>query len=229
MTHATEHDKLREGDLLAFLDGAAPPGVAAHIAGCARCQAALAELRSAEALLLAAVQREDCPAPELLLRFVSGLLPAAEAAPVTAHTAVCAACAADLALLDAPPVPSFGQQLVHAGRRLVRLLLQPPSATAPALRGRAVPARRLVYAAEGYELVLVIAPAARSHYQIEGQLLGVETEGGAVRLSGSAQAERSANVDELGFFAFDAVPPGAYALDLALPDAQLLAELLEVP
>lgn len=228
----TGHENLREGDLLAFLDGAAPPALARHIAACPLCQAELGALREAEALLATALHRAECPTPEQLLRLQSGLLAPAEAQASAAHVATCADCTAELALLASPPAPTLIQQLALAGKRLVRLALQPAPPPALALRGATPAPRRLVYAADSYQLVLVIAPAhaSRGQYQVEGQLLtAAGAEGGAARLSGSAQDERTSPVDELGFFAFDGVSPGAYALDLELSDAQLLAELLEVP
>lgn len=226
------HNELREGDLFAYLDGAAPPALAAHIAGCPRCQAELRELRAAESMLDTALFRADCPAPELLLRFQAGLLARPEALLVAEHAAACADCSAELTVLTSPPNPTLPERLVQTGRQLVRVLLQPALAPTLALRGGELAPRRMVYAADGYQIVLVIAPLrpAGGRYQIEGQLLTPGgAQAGAARLSGSAQEERAAEVDELGFFAFDAVPPGAYALDLELADAQVLAELLDVP
>jgi len=234
MSRPTElsHEELREGDLLAFLDGLAAPALASHIVGCPGCQHELVGLRQAEALLSAALVRAACPAPEQLLLLQAGLLAADAARLVAAHAASCADCTAELALLADPPQPSLPGRLARAGVRLVRALLQPVAPRALALRGGGPSARRLVFAAEGYQILVAVAPLPprSGRYQIEGQLLTpIGTQPGLVRLSGSAQEERAADLDELGFFAFDTVPPGAYALDIELADAQVLAELLEVP
>lgn len=226
------HDDLREGDLLAFLDGEAPPALAAHIAGCPRCQRELAELRRAEALLAAAFVRAACPEPELLLRLQAGLLPPDEAGSIAAHAAGCAACTAELALLASPPSPSVPERLAQAGLRLVRALLQPAAPPALALRGAAPRARQAVFAAEGYQILVVVAPARppAGPYQIEGQLLTpAGPQPATAVLAGGAQPEREAEVDAVGFFAFDAVAPGSYTLTITTDAAQVLAEILEVP
>ena len=77
---------------------------------------------------------------------------------------------------------------------------------------------------------LAIAPGGpAAGYGIEGQILGPDgPQPGGVRLSG-AGVERAATVDELGFFAFDDVAPGAYTLALELAAASVIAETLEVP
>lgn len=226
------HEDVREGDLLAYLDGAASPALAAHVASCPHCRAELAGLLQAETVLVAAFDRAACPAPELLLRFQAGLLAVDEAARVADHAAACADCAAELALLTAPPEPSLPGRLARAGVRLVRALLQPAAPPALALRGAALEARRAVFAGEGYQVLVVVTPvrAAGGPYEVEGQLVGpAGALSGTARLSGSAQAEREAEVDALGFFAFDAVPPGAYTVSLIAGDVEVLTEILEVP
>lgn len=226
------HDDLREGDLLAYLDGEARPAAAAHIAGCPRCQEELAGLRAAAALLGAALDRAACPEPERLLRYQAGLLGAGEAGEVARHAAGCADCAAELALLAAPPELSPAERLARAGVRVVRALLQPGPPPALALRGRAIPARRAHFAGEGYQILVVVEPGhpAGGRFQIEGQVLAPDgARAGAARLSGSAQEEQEAEVDDLGFFAFDDVGPGAYTLAVALAGAHVVTEILVVP
>lgn len=227
------HDDLREGDLLAFLDGAAPAGVAAHIAGCGRCQAELAGLREAGALLRAAVSRSECPAPELLLRLAAGLLDPADARRVRSHVGGCADCAAELALLAAPPAPELPARLALAGRRLVRALLQPQAPPpALALRGQPGQVRRVSYAAEGYTILAAVSAQrpAVGRYQVEGQVLAPDQAApGTAWLRSEALEEREAEVDALGFFAFDDIAPGVYTLALALAESLVLIEGLEVP
>lgn len=227
-----EHEDLGAGDLLAYLEGEAGPALAAHVAGCPRCQAELAELRAADSLLGAAIARLDCPAPELLLRHVAGLLGPDEDAVLASHLAGCVECRADLALLADPPAPSPLGRLARAGARLIRAALQPAPALAPALRGSS--ARRLVYAVDDYQLlVAVIGPdSPGGPAQIEGQLLGAEADlapaGGTARLLRAGGEMLSGPLDELGFFAFDDVPPGSYALALGLGDAEILVEEISV-
>jgi anti-sigma factor RsiW len=227
-----EHEDLREGDLLAYLDGEAPPAAARHIATCPLCRAELSGLRAADALLSAALARADCPAPELLLRYQAGLLGAEEAGTLATHLATCAGCAAELALLETPPAPSAAGSLARAGARLLRALLQPAAPPALALRGEGPGARQAAYAVEGYQLLLATTPGrpATGPAQLEGQLLAPDgAAAGAARLWAGEAAVAEAEVDELGFFAFDAVPPGSYTLTLDLDADRIVVEALHVP
>lgn len=232
MSNQFEHEDLREGDLLAYLEGEAPPALARHIVACPRCQAELAGLRAADALLSAALARADCPAPELLLRYQAGLLSAGESEPVARHLSACADCAAELALLAAPPAPSPVGALARAGGRLLRALLQPAAPPALALRGDEPGARQLAYAVEGYQLLLASAPGrpATGPAQLEGQLLAPdEPAAGTARLLAGARAVAEAEIDELGFFAFDGVTPGHYTLAIDVGEDRIVIEALEVP
>jgi anti-sigma factor RsiW len=226
-----EHEDLREGDLLAFLDGEAGPATARHIATCARCQGELRGLRAADALLSATLARADCPAPELLLRYQAGLLPAEEGRAAAAHLAGCAECTADLALIASPPEPSAIGSAARAGARLLRALLQPTPPPALALRG-AEEGRRQVYAVEGYQVLLATTPgrSATGPAQLEGQIFAqVPAALGSAELRSGEAVVATAEVDELGFFAFDAVAPGSYALTLDLGEAHIQIEALKVP
>jgi anti-sigma factor RsiW len=232
MSNQFEHEDLREGDLLAYLEGEAPPALARHIAACPRCQAELAGLRAADALLSVALTRADCPAPELLLRYQAGLLSASESEPVARHIAACEDCAAELALLEAPPAPSAVGGLARAGVRLLRALLQPAPPPALALRGDEPAARQLAYAIEGYELLLATAPGrpAMGPAQLEGQLLAPDAPAtGTARLLAGESTVAEAEIDELGFFAFEQVSPGSYSLLLDLGATQIVVEPLAVP
>lgn len=227
-----EHEDLQEGDLLAYLDGEAPPATARHIATCPRCQAELAGLRAAEALLSAALTRADCPAPELLLRYQAGLLGAEEAAIVAEHIAACADCTEELALLAEPPAPSLAGSLARAGARILRALLQPAPPPALALRGDEPGGRRVAYAVEGYQVLLATTPGrpATGPAQLEGQLLSPGAPAtGMARISAGEAIVAEAEVDELGFFAFDQLPPGSYTLTLDLGEDQIVVEPLAVP
>lgn len=222
------HDELRDGDLLAYLEGEASPAVARHVAGCARCRAELAGLRAADALLAAALDRAACPAPEALLRYQAGLLDPAEARGVAAHLAGCADCVAELALLADPPAPSLADRLARAGARLIRAVLQPAPAPALALRG--AQARRATYSAGDHQVILAVAPGrpGSGRHQVEGQLLSP-----AGPVAGEARLLRDdrelvAELDELGFFAFDELAAGEYALVLDLGELQIVVEPLAV-
>ncbi|NJN18131.1 MAG: zf-HC2 domain-containing protein [Oscillochloris sp.] len=212
-----EHGQLQEGDLLAYLDGVASPSVARHITACSRCRVDLAGLRAADALLSAALLRADCPAADDLLAFQAGFLAGEEASAVQAHAATCAECRADLALIADPPAPRFRDQLARAGARLIQATLMPAPAAAPALRGSAP--QRATYAADGFQLLLAITPAATADapVQIEGQLLGADdllVEDAVARLIADEQEYAAEPIDDLGFFAFDSVAPGVYSLAL---------------
>lgn len=231
-------NEIQEGDLLAYLDGAAPPGVAAHLARCAFCAAEAAGLAALDATLLAAHVRVACPAPDELLRYQAGLLSRAARRRLKQHLTTCAACQADLARLALPllaraPV-SVVERLRQAGATIMAALQPPALQPALAVRGEEAPLRQ--FSAAPYQVQLrVIAPAlAGESWRVEGQL---SLSSGDLLPPAARQADlaladvlsSSDRIDDFGFFAFDNVLPGAYFLHLTLPDANLLIESFEVP
>lgn len=229
--------EIQEGDLLAYLEGAATPDVAAHLARCAFCMAEAAGLAGMDATLLAAHMRVTCPAPDDLLMYQAGLLSRPAQRRVKQHLATCAACQADLARLALPavaPIPiSLVERLRQAGATIMAALQPPPFQPALALRGQERQLR--VFSAPPYQVLLnVIQPAhSGESWRVEGQL--ILERGGllepAARQADLLQADIVCSrdrIDEFGFFAFENLLPNTYRVHLTLPDADLLIEAIEV-
>lgn len=231
-------NEMREGDLLAFLDGEATPGVVTHLARCAACAAEAAELTGAQALLHGAQWRAACPAPDDLLLYQANLLSRRSRRQVKDHLAHCRACQADVARLALPeptltPQPSLLDRLRQTGARIMTtwqpLMPQPVMA----LRGAAQPLRQFL--ADPYFVTLKTSPAQSPDggTRLEGQLGLVNGQllPAAERQVGlllDAEMIAVTALDELGFFAFDALPAGVYRLQFMLTDGALLIEAIEV-
>ena len=228
--------EIHEGDLLAYLEGAAPPGVVTHLARCAFCAAEAAGLAVMDAALLAASGRAACPAPDDLLMYQAELLSRPARRRVKQHLATCSACQADLARLalplTAPMQTSLVERLRQAGATIMAALQPPLLQPGLALRGEEKGLR--LFSAPSYQVLVKMIPPAHSGelWRVEGQLSlsSGELLAPAARQANLSQADdvvRSDRVDEFGFFAFDNLLPGIYALHLTLPDANLLIEIIE--
>ncbi len=183
------------------------------------------DLRAMNALFATALYRAACPPSDQLLLYQVGLLETTAQAELTAHVQYCAQCQGELALIAAPPEPGPGARLAAGfitARERIRATLMPiPSAPAHALRGAAT--RTLTYNADAYQILIAIIPAPTPGAlgQIEGQLLGANIGTGVAELMQADEAFQVGEIDELGFFAFDGVISGRYALRITLADAQI--------
>ena len=156
--------EIRDGDLLAYLEGAATPGVAAHLARCAFCTAEVAGLARMDATLVAAYVRAACPAPDDLLMYQAGLLSRPAQRRVKQHLATCTACQADLARLALPVTASVQTPLVERlrqARAVIMATLQPPLFQ-PALALRGQEKRLRLFSAPPYQVLLNVIPPAYS-------------------------------------------------------------------
>jgi anti-sigma factor RsiW len=225
-----EHEDIREGDLLAYLDGEAAPALGRHIVNCSVCRADLANLMTIDARFSAVLRRVDCPSTETLLAFSADLLVPQQTRPVIEHLASCAHCRAELALIAAPAALSLAERVLQSGARVLRAVLMPPPALTPALRGDALEQRR--YAVAGYELVLAIVPplAAGGSFSVEGQLNSdqLATRPGEVRLLLDETEVRVDTIDELGFFALDDLAPALYTVQLRIGDDVVQVDAISV-
>jgi anti-sigma factor RsiW len=225
-----KHGDVREGDLLAYLDGEAALALARHIAECPICTSDLAAFAELDARFSTALLRADCPSAETLLEFSAALLAPQQARQLTEHLTSCADCRAELSLIAAPAALSLAERVVQSGARVLRAVLMPPPTLTPALRGDAPEQRR--YTVAGYDLLLAIVPplAPGGHFMIEGQLGGdqIDAVPGEVRLLLDELEVRADTVDELGFFAFDAIAPAIYTLQLQLGDTVVQVDALIV-
>ncbi len=222
---------IREGDLVAYLEGAASPAVIGHIVRCPACATEAAALREVDLLFTAAHERPECPELDDLLQYQAGLLTRAEQRRIKRHIVSCEACQAELAALAIPePGPVLADRLRQTGRVILRALLAPASA-APALAVRGDGRRWFKYQAGGYRLILGLVPplAAEQIWQIEGQLLREDQalpapNGAAVQLLRDDTVAARDIVDDFGYFALERLAPGRYAIQVDLDQTSILIE-----
>lgn len=131
-----------------------------------------------------------------------------------------------------PQQPSPLREAVASGWRLVQAVLRYDSAVASplalGLRGGAAggPTRHLLFSAEGRDIDLRVT-ASRDRFAIMGQVLGPD-EAGRIELHDDDGHRAGAELDELGGFVLDDLPPGRYRMSLraggdevALPPIEL--------
>lgn len=220
-------------DLLAFLDGEAPPAVGAHLRRCPGCAArALAYARSRDRLR-AALRRIDCPSSLLLGEYELRLLAPEEQTRIAAHLGDCPRCAAEVAqlrgfLVAEPAAPAPGP--VERVRRIVATLVAaPPRGAYAGLRG-ADDGDARTYRAGDLTLSLGTGPSGRrGRRSLDGLLWredggAVTGAGGSAILSADDGATETVEIDDLGNFAFDEVAPGTYGLEVAVGDEHIVVE-----
>ena len=203
-------DEIKEGDLLAYLYGDAPPRVGRHIAACAFCAAQVEQLRAVNAALLSLFYRSGCPTAETLAAFVLDRLPAVEKLRVAAHVRTCPACAAEVAsvggLADEPPT-----LLGWLKEKLSQATLARQTAFSPApLRGPGWWKGRF----EADDLVVTLAvygDGLTGRVRRRSDLSGVAGEAWLVEGSDERNVPY-ATIDEHGRFQFDSPAPGTYVL-----------------
>ncbi len=253
MNRCVAPQEIQEGDLAAYLEGAASPNVIAHIARCSACAQEVQELAATKALLLGALYRDHCPSPLTLLEYRNGFLSPAERRKVEEHLRSCAECRREMDGLPAPaaaaegspqstgPAPQAGpgddslfRRFKEAGKRFLTATLMPfPQQPAWAWRGEDRAAR--VYRAGAYRFVLSVTPppVGDRAFQVEGQILpedaSLEPPQGTVHLFRQGQVWGQEDVDDTGFFALDDVPRGHYTLVLDLTGIGIIVEGFSVP
>lgn len=232
-------NEIKEGDLLAYLEGHASATVADHIARCPACAAEVSALRSAATMLIAALDRAACPDLDDLLLYQADLLPRAERQRLHRHIQDCVHCQQELLQLVDPPAapvsPPVVERIAEAGRRILTGLLQ-PAGPAPALALRGHAPRQYTYQAGDYQLILAVLPPLVDEdvWQLEGQLIGYDAASFAdtaitVSMQQAGVVVLQDMLDEFGFFAGDQLSSGTYILQIDLPDAQILIEDLSIP
>jgi hypothetical protein len=85
-------NNIREGDLLAYIEGEAPPELVRRIESSAVLMVQVTALREMAALFTRALFRAGCPDVDLLLQYEAGLLTGTEAETVSQHLATCPYC-----------------------------------------------------------------------------------------------------------------------------------------
>ena len=213
--------------ILAYLDGADLPHVAAYLRTSPEGAMLAAEYATVAGNLTRALYRHECPPTQHLGDYALALLPASDRFAVAAHVDSCPHCAGELAQIRAflaveadPPPLGAGERI----RRLVTAVFAPPPATAyAALRGDGDSAAQ-TYQAEDITITLDFAIGVRRDRSSLTGLIWRERDdaepltGERVTLLGEDSPALTATIDELGNFAFDDVPHGSYRLEVAAGD-----------
>jgi hypothetical protein len=240
--------------LIAAIDGEAGPDVVAHLRACPYCSERAHVFEEMQSLLRKQLFRMFCPTSEDLAAYQQRLLQGDQQAHITEHLKECPHCTREYNLLEqlaretlparSPPptngksAPAHQSALPGKLRRVAAQLLAPapkPIAGAyGALRGPSH-ASQYAYHAENLQLILgvqrVVSRADRrvihGALELEDDLYD-ELSGATARLSRNDTLIRTAELDELGNFVLDDLPPGTYQLALCLPDREVIVEALSL-
>jgi len=217
---------------MAYGDGEAPASVVAHVDGCSTCTEQVSSYAHIQVGLRRMLFRFDCPDAHTLGEYQLDLLEPEHRRSIAAHATDCDACSVELQTLRsylATPTTIADSPLEHA-RRMVATLFRPaPGLAYGGLRGTSEATTR-VFQVE--DVTVTVGPG-----QGPGTLVGLVLIAGAdpqaldgrrVRLIPTDRAPLGSSMDDLGNFEFEDVPAGMYALEIELPDAQVVVEELRL-
>ena len=224
-----DHTSVTPEELLAYATGEADPGIAAHIADCAECAAAVAAYARLDRTLQARLYRCACPDAHTLGELALELLSPEEALATHIHLAECPHCAAELAMLRTAlredPLAAVVPRPNPLARLVARLLPAPGlQAGLAEVRGYTADAS-LTFEAGSLTLSFSVEPAgdgASRRWMLLG--LVVDVTGGAapanaaVRLIARGAVVAQTAIDDLGTLAIADLAPGAYDLEIVLVD-----------
>ena len=229
---------IKEGDLLAYLDGLAEAPVAAHIAQCAACQEEMAALQAIEKTFSEVLRRINCPESEMLLLYETKLLPWSERRSIAQHVADCSFCEREVAQLVKIPfakalspferVVQVGKQILH----VFRLPFAPQPAFALLGDDDDEPA---IYQAGDYQVMLATTSPliATNIWQIEGQIINLQEplipNTGNVSLLRQTRNVATDKIDEFGYFVLENLSPGEYTLHIDLPTTIIPIDKFVIP
>jgi len=224
-------------DLIAFADGEADTGTAAHVAACSACAAQAADYAQDQRRLSSWLYRVDCPPAQTLGELSLGLLAPDDVLGVRAHLVLCPHCQGELARLDGALRDDPLAALAPDPGRLARIVARLLPASAPGLayagvRGSAASAAR-TYEAEGVTLSLAVeVEAPERSWTLLGLVVdetGAELPAGApVRLLREDHIVAEAALDEVGNVVFVGLEAGTYGLDVTLGERTIAVEGIEV-
>src|SRR5436309_1821070 len=151
-------------EMLAYIDGEAPPRVVEHLRSCPDCMAAARGYARVQRRLQRSLQRFDCPSPQRLGDYELDILAPEERTAVAGHVVECPRCTDELRTLRdflaleiaAPPIGPL-----ERARRLIAALVVPaPGAAHARLRGAADTATQ-TYRAGDVTISVHTGPGAR--------------------------------------------------------------------
>ena len=240
--------------LIAAIDGEAGPDVMAHLRNCPYCSERARVFEEMQGLLRRQLFRMFCPTSEELAAYQQGLLSGDRHTFIAEHLRECPHCTRELNLLEqlssetlparSPPqtngkvAPPRHDALPRKLRRIAAQLLTPPAKPLAgaygALRGPSH-ASQYAYHAENLQLTLGVQRlVSRADRRVIHGALELENElpdllnGATAHLSRNETLIRTAELDELGNFVLDDLPPGTYQLALHLPDREVIVEALSL-
>jgi hypothetical protein len=221
-------------DLIAYLDGDLTPDRAKRIADDPHWSAQAREYAETQAALQGRLYRFSCPAPQTLGEYELGMLTAADRTRIAQHVIACPHCTAELGTfrtfmateVDAPPIGA-----VERVRRFVATLVPQPRGAVAGLRGAGDETTR-AYHANGVTITVDIGPVRRGRTSLIGLI--VRDDGGAVpagniaTLVGVSGAVVTAEIDDLGNFAFDEVRTGTWQVEVGIGDDIIAIEEIRI-
>jgi anti-sigma factor RsiW len=214
--------EIREGDLMAYVDGVAEETVARHIRRCPACTRQVEALAGLRVTLASTLYRHTCPESDQLIAYYQGELEGNQKLVVVQHLRQCPHCARELAALAREARAGLRERL-RAAIEMVEATLVVPQTRATVVRDAPEAARseRRVYRAGETEITLGqrLAWAQPGRWDLFG---AVHVGGRVPETIGAARAElyrgeglvAVAAVDSGGQFTFAGVEPADYDLSL---------------
>ncbi len=217
MVECIDPRQIQEGDLLAYVEGAASAEIKQHVRRCPFCARQAAILRLANLSLTRAFYRLGCPGGETLALYQMNLLSSADQLVVAAHIRNCPACTQEMRT-ELVSEESWARQALNLLQKALRVLeiqpLMPPTVPQQAWRGTENPPQ--TFEGPTWKILLEFQPQEAGN---SGALVGaIEPQNAALgsRIwliqEGTTLAETE--VDQFGSFVFESIAPGRYDMVL---------------
>lgn len=232
-------------------------GAKEHLEQCSRCQERLAAYKQTHAFLLSRLYRSQCPTATQLNHYCINMLPTDDMFVITDHIKICPLCAAEVLdirhyLADFDPFPT--SVLSSSPMRTVKQMLaslvpwQPQMVTrslSPDVQDASWPRQyragslnislHLSRNSGGEMLLLGLFSSVDADESVE-DLEGVPVELHTISTPSIAEQDGTGqetllmctSIDDLGNIVFKAVPVGAYALIVHMPDSELVIRGLTI-
>ncbi|MGB0386334.1 MAG: anti-sigma factor family protein [Ardenticatenaceae bacterium] len=235
---------IKEGDLLAHLDGISSKRVASHLEQCAACREEMAALQTIDKTFKQVLRRISCPKPQMLLLYETNLLPKPKQRKIAKHVADCPHCQREVSQLTRVPFDkplSTVERWVQMGKKILEALLLPPPALA-IVRGDQAgkdavyqDGESAVYQAGDYQIMLATnSPFVPANiWEIEGHIINLHDQfvpyDGHVCLQKNTKNIATDKIDEFGYFILENVSPGEYTLQIDLPTTIIPIKKFVIP
>lgn len=221
-------------DIIAYVDGEAPPDIAERIAADPQWSNEAREYARTQEVLRQRLYRYDCPSSQTLGEYELGMLVSVERTRIAQHVVACPHCLAELETLRAfmaveaevPPVGAMARV-----RQLVATLVPAPRGAMAGLRGAGDDATR-TYRAGDVTITLDVGAVRRGRAQIIGLIWREDGDmlppGSIATLIGAQEMAIPAEVDDLGNFVFDDIGTGIWRVELALGGDNIVIDDLQI-